>query len=48
MMKEKTKDLIETLRRLLLEKDLIKYSDDTLIQVAITKEIERIKREYTF
>jgi hypothetical protein len=42
-MKEKTKKLLEDLRRILLLKDGINYSEDTIIQTALTREIERIK-----
>lgn len=44
-MKERTKKLVEDLRRLLLQKDGMNYKDDTLIQVALEREIERIKKE---
>ena len=42
-MKEKTKKLLEDLRRLLLAKDGMSYSDDTLIQIAVKTEIEKIR-----
>jgi len=44
-MKDKTKEMIERVRRLLLDKDGISYSDDTIIQVALKKEIEDIEKE---
>jgi hypothetical protein len=44
-MKAKTQKLIEDLRRLLLQTDGIRYSDDTLIQISLEKEIKRIKEE---
>jgi hypothetical protein len=44
-MKERTKKLVEDLRRLLLQKDGMNYKDDTIIQVALEREIERVKKE---
>jgi hypothetical protein len=36
---------VEDLRRLLLQKDGMNYKDDTIIQVALEREIERVKKE---
>lgn len=44
-MKEKTIKLLEDLRRLLLKKDGLSYRDDTLIQIALEKEIKRVEEE---